>query len=312
MLFKGGARHDATAIAELFDELGAELNAATAKDSTLLYARVLDDHLPIALDVMSDMLRSPTLDGDRAGARGRARGDRDGRGRAAGRRARPRHARDVRRRRPARPSDPRRADGDRDRRRSRTSPSSIARPTAIPSIVLAAAGNVDHDAALRARRVAARPVRRGGRAAAPSLGGRSAARSPVPAQGDRAVPRLRLRPGSRPRRRRSLRALAARRDARRHGVVAALPGDPRAPRHGLLGLLLPLGLRRVRPGRGVRRDATREPRGVPLDRARGDRRAGGGRPAPGRARAREAAPHGPSCCCRSSRRPRACRGSART
>ena len=45
MLFKGGARHDATAIAELFDELGAELNAATAKDSTLVYARVLDDHL---------------------------------------------------------------------------------------------------------------------------------------------------------------------------------------------------------------------------------------------------------------------------
>jgi predicted Zn-dependent peptidase len=59
MLFKGGARHDATAIAELFDELGAELNAATAKDSTLVYARVLDDHLPIALDVMTDMLRSP-------------------------------------------------------------------------------------------------------------------------------------------------------------------------------------------------------------------------------------------------------------
>jgi predicted Zn-dependent peptidase len=60
MLFKGGARHDATAIAELFDELGAELNAATAKDSTLVYARVLDDHLPLALDVMTDMLRSPS------------------------------------------------------------------------------------------------------------------------------------------------------------------------------------------------------------------------------------------------------------
>jgi predicted Zn-dependent peptidase len=60
MLFKGGARHDAMAIAELFDELGAELNAATAKDSTLLYARVLDDDLPVALDAMSDMLRSPS------------------------------------------------------------------------------------------------------------------------------------------------------------------------------------------------------------------------------------------------------------
>jgi predicted Zn-dependent peptidase len=53
-------RHDATEIAELFDELGAELNAATSKDSTLLYARVLDDHLPIALDIMTDMLRSPS------------------------------------------------------------------------------------------------------------------------------------------------------------------------------------------------------------------------------------------------------------
>jgi predicted Zn-dependent peptidase len=60
MLFKGASRHDATAIAELFDELGAELNAATAKDSTVVYARVLDDHLPIALDVMCDMLRSPS------------------------------------------------------------------------------------------------------------------------------------------------------------------------------------------------------------------------------------------------------------
>ena len=57
---QGRGATDATAIAELFDELGAELNAATAKDSTLLYARVLDDHLPIALDVMADMLRSPS------------------------------------------------------------------------------------------------------------------------------------------------------------------------------------------------------------------------------------------------------------
>ena len=62
MLFKGSARYSAVEIAEIFDGLGAELNAATGKEFTVLHARVLDAHLETALDVMSDMLLAPTFD----------------------------------------------------------------------------------------------------------------------------------------------------------------------------------------------------------------------------------------------------------
>ena len=53
----------------MFDGLGGELNAATAKEYTVVYARVLDAHLETALDVMSDMLLAPTFDGRRAAGR---------------------------------------------------------------------------------------------------------------------------------------------------------------------------------------------------------------------------------------------------
>ena len=59
MLFKGASRHDALAIAQVFDSFGGELNAATSKDHTMLYTRVLDTHVEAALDVMCDMVSSP-------------------------------------------------------------------------------------------------------------------------------------------------------------------------------------------------------------------------------------------------------------
>ena len=62
LLFKGSSRFSAVAIAQVFDGLGGELNAATAKEYTVLYARVLDAHVETALDVMSDMLLSPNFD----------------------------------------------------------------------------------------------------------------------------------------------------------------------------------------------------------------------------------------------------------
>jgi predicted Zn-dependent peptidase len=62
LLFKGSSRFSAVAIAQVFDGLGGELNAATAKEYTVLYARVLDAHVETALDVMSDMLLSPGFD----------------------------------------------------------------------------------------------------------------------------------------------------------------------------------------------------------------------------------------------------------
>ena len=52
----------------MFDGLGGELNAATAKEYTVLYARVLDAHLETALDVMSDMLLAPSFDPDELAA----------------------------------------------------------------------------------------------------------------------------------------------------------------------------------------------------------------------------------------------------
>ena len=45
----------------MFDELGGELNAATSRESTVVFARVPDRHLETALDVMADMVFSPTF-----------------------------------------------------------------------------------------------------------------------------------------------------------------------------------------------------------------------------------------------------------
>ena len=62
LLFKGSARYTAQEIAELFDELGGELNAATSRETTVVYARVPDHRLEPALDVIADMLYRPTFD----------------------------------------------------------------------------------------------------------------------------------------------------------------------------------------------------------------------------------------------------------
>jgi len=61
LLFKGTERFDAVKIAELFDAMGGELNAATSRETTVVYTRVPDDHIDVALDVMTDMVFSPAL-----------------------------------------------------------------------------------------------------------------------------------------------------------------------------------------------------------------------------------------------------------
>ena len=61
LLFKGSSRYSAQEIAEIFDELGGELNAATSRETTVLYARIPDDRLERALDVMTDMIFRPTF-----------------------------------------------------------------------------------------------------------------------------------------------------------------------------------------------------------------------------------------------------------
>jgi len=61
LLFKGTTSYSALEIAEIFDGLGGELNAATSREHTLVYARVPDHHLDTAVEVMSDMIFSPAF-----------------------------------------------------------------------------------------------------------------------------------------------------------------------------------------------------------------------------------------------------------
>ena len=61
LLFKGTERYDAVSIAELFDTMGGELNAATSRETTVVYTRVPDDHVDVALDVMTDMVFAPAF-----------------------------------------------------------------------------------------------------------------------------------------------------------------------------------------------------------------------------------------------------------
>jgi predicted Zn-dependent peptidase len=59
LLFKGSRSYSAQDIASIFDRLGGELNAATSREHTVVYARVPDDRLDIAIEVMGDMVFAP-------------------------------------------------------------------------------------------------------------------------------------------------------------------------------------------------------------------------------------------------------------
>jgi predicted Zn-dependent peptidase len=62
LLFKRTRSYSAQDIAETFDGIGGELNAMTTREYTVVYARIMDDHLETALDVMTDMVYAPRLD----------------------------------------------------------------------------------------------------------------------------------------------------------------------------------------------------------------------------------------------------------
>ncbi len=61
MLFKGTKSRTGKEIAEVFDTIGGDLNAFTSKECTCYHAKVLDNHLEVAISVISEMLSSPTL-----------------------------------------------------------------------------------------------------------------------------------------------------------------------------------------------------------------------------------------------------------
>lgn len=64
LLFKGTGRRSAMDIAEAFDAVGGEANAATGKEHTCYYARVLDADVPMAVDVIADMVTSARIDAE--------------------------------------------------------------------------------------------------------------------------------------------------------------------------------------------------------------------------------------------------------
>src|ERR1700736_2108623 len=61
LLFKGTRKRTALEISAAMDAVGGELNAFTAKEYTCYYARVLDTALPLAMDVLSDMVNSSLI-----------------------------------------------------------------------------------------------------------------------------------------------------------------------------------------------------------------------------------------------------------
>jgi len=61
MLFKGTATRSAEDIAQAIDSIGGQLDAFTAKEYASYYIKVLDEHLPTAVDLLSDIVMNPNL-----------------------------------------------------------------------------------------------------------------------------------------------------------------------------------------------------------------------------------------------------------
>jgi len=64
MLFKGTATRSAEDIAQAIDSIGGQLDAFTAKEYASYYIKVLDEHLPLAVDLLSDIVMNPSFDSD--------------------------------------------------------------------------------------------------------------------------------------------------------------------------------------------------------------------------------------------------------
>ena len=273
LLFKGTSTHSAQEIAEIFDSLGGELNAATSRETTVVYARVPDDRLEPALDVIAGMVYDPAfaeVDSEREVVLEEIAMVEDNPqdlvhdvvaeavfgGHPLGR--------PVIGRAEVISSVSRRALAAYHR----------AAYTA-GNIVVAAAGNVEHGRLVEL--LAARVPERGRRAPRPQADRAALGAGPaLPAQGHGAVPRLPRRAGDLAARRAAFRRLAPGRDPRRLGLVAPLPGDPGEARDGLLGLQLRVAVLRRGPDRPLRGHPRGEPRRMPGDRGARARRRGRG------------------------------------
>ena len=84
MLFKGTDTRSAEDIAQTIDSIGGQMDAFTSKEYAGYYLKVLDEHVPLAVDVLSDIVMRPAFAdaGHRAREEGGPRRDQDGRGHA--------------------------------------------------------------------------------------------------------------------------------------------------------------------------------------------------------------------------------------
>src|SRR3569832_2430637 len=64
MLFKGTGTRTAEDIAQEIDSIGGQLDAFTAKEYASYYIKVLDAHLPMAIDLLSDIVMTPRFDAE--------------------------------------------------------------------------------------------------------------------------------------------------------------------------------------------------------------------------------------------------------
>lgn len=62
MLFKGTTSLNTRQLAEAIDDVGGQINAFTSKEHTCFYTRVISEHLPIAINILGDMLNNSKFD----------------------------------------------------------------------------------------------------------------------------------------------------------------------------------------------------------------------------------------------------------
>jgi predicted Zn-dependent peptidase len=64
LVFKGTATRSAEAIARTMDSVGGQMDAFTTKENTCFYVQVLDEHLPLAVDLLTDILLHPLFNAE--------------------------------------------------------------------------------------------------------------------------------------------------------------------------------------------------------------------------------------------------------
>ena len=64
LVFKGTATRSAEVIARTMDSVGGQMDAFTTKENTCFYVQVLDEHLPLAVDLLTDILLHPLFDAE--------------------------------------------------------------------------------------------------------------------------------------------------------------------------------------------------------------------------------------------------------